>query len=642
MARKLEIQFIGDDRDLQKAFGRAEKSAGGFGGKIGKVGKVAAGALAGGVVAGGAALLSFGKAAAEAEKSQSAMETQLKALGISYKSHASQIDTAIGKTAKLAAVDDEDLQGAFTNIVRVTGDVTESLKLTGLAADLARAKNIDLAKAGEIVGKVAGGNTGVLGRYGIQIDKGATATEALGVLQKKFAGQAEAYGKTSAGAQDRFRNAVENLQEKLGKGLLPVFAKVTGAVAKFVEGMESGTGAGGKFLSIMKGVFSAISGAVSKSIGAIRGYLDKHREDLDSAGEAAANVGKAFKFVFEKVMLPIVEKVIPIIQTVIEGGFKHIANLVKILSGILTGDFGKAWDGVKDTFTNTAATIVGIVKGMTGLFATAIGGAMGALADGIKTAGGNLYQAAATRVAAVVSGVRSIVDDMLQAGKSFILHIGTGIAEAGTNLYDAARSRVAGVVSGVRSIIDEVLQAGRAIIAAVGSGIAGAATNLFDAAVDRAKSILSGFRSIIDEAKNIGGAIIRAVASGLAGAAGFARAAANKVIDTINAAIPNSLNLPSPLPNVNLPDNPIPRLATGGTMNRSGWALVGEQGPELTRLPAGARVYPARQTAQMMGGAGTPDVHVYIGDQELKGMIRVELRDRDRGVRGAYLAGGRA
>ncbi len=43
--------------------------------------------------------------------------------------------------------------------------------------------------------------------------------------------------------------------------------------------------------------------------------------------------------------------------------------------------------------------------------------------------------------------------------------------------------------------------------------------------------------------------------------------------------------------------------ASGGTMSQSGWALVGEEGPELLKLPAGAEVYNAQDTAQMMGGA---------------------------------------
>lgn len=42
--------------------------------------------------------------------------------------------------------------------------------------------------------------------------------------------------------------------------------------------------------------------------------------------------------------------------------------------------------------------------------------------------------------------------------------------------------------------------------------------------------------------------------------------------------------------------------ASGGP--RAGWTLVGEQGPELARLPYGSTVYPAGATRQMLGGGG--------------------------------------
>jgi hypothetical protein len=81
--------------------------------------------------------------------------------GISYRAHAAEIDRVIQKTSQLAGLDDEDLQDAFTNIVRVTGNVNKSLQRRARGG-LRRAKHMDVAKAGEIVGKVAGGNTGIL------------------------------------------------------------------------------------------------------------------------------------------------------------------------------------------------------------------------------------------------------------------------------------------------------------------------------------------------------------------------------------------------------------------------------------------------------------------------------------------------
>jgi hypothetical protein len=238
LSRELRVLVTADTSKLQtglkqtdSALGKTEKQSHKLAGAV----KVAGLALAGGLVVG---LKSSAQAAERAEVSQKKLETQLRSAGISYKAHAREIDNVIQKTSKLAGLDDEDLQDAFTNIIRVTGDVSKSLKLTGLAADFARAKHIDVAKAGEIVGKVAGGNIGILSRYGIQIRKGATATEALGALQGKFAGQAAAYGKTSAGAADRVAVAWENAQETLGAAVLPILAKLANKLADVLGWMQ--------------------------------------------------------------------------------------------------------------------------------------------------------------------------------------------------------------------------------------------------------------------------------------------------------------------------------------------------------------------------------------------------------------------
>lgn len=48
----------------------------------------------------------------------------------------------------------------------------------------------------------------------------------------------------------------------------------------------------------------------------------------------------------------------------------------------------------------------------------------------------------------------------------------------------------------------------------------------------------------------------------------------------------------------------VPGYATGTMNAAAGWAMVGEQGPELVRLRGGERIYDARQTDRMMAGGG--------------------------------------
>jgi len=55
--------------------------------------------------------------------------------------------------------------------------------------------------------------------------------------------------------------------------------------------------------------------------------------------------------------------------------------------------------------------------------------------------------------------------------------------------------------------------------------------------------------------------------------------------------------------------------AAGG-ITGPGWSLVGENGPELVRLPGGSTVYPAGQTRQMAGSGGTVTVRFEGADRE--------------------------
>lgn len=48
----------------------------------------------------------------------------------------------------------------------------------------------------------------------------------------------------------------------------------------------------------------------------------------------------------------------------------------------------------------------------------------------------------------------------------------------------------------------------------------------------------------------------------------------------------------------------VPGYATGTDFAPGGWAIVGEQGPELVELPRGSRVFPAGETREMVAGGG--------------------------------------
>lgn len=291
----VNVRIDADSKPLKRELGQAERHLHGFSKSASKL--AALGGVSVGVAGLAAAVSSVVSASIEAEKSQAKLDAQLKTIGKSSDAVKGKIDKVVQAQSLMSGFDDEALTDSFTNIVRVTGNVTKSLDLNNLAMDLARAKNIDVAKAGEIVGKVAGGNTGVLSRYGLSIEKGATASEALAKLQERLGGQAKAYGKTQAGSIDRMNVAFENLREKLGNALAPAVSKAADTVAKFVTQMQDGTGAGGRFVDKLKEIWNTIkpTALAFADIGKkVAKFADKHPDVAKLAFQLAA-VGLAVK-----------------------------------------------------------------------------------------------------------------------------------------------------------------------------------------------------------------------------------------------------------------------------------------------------------------------------------------------------------
>lgn len=178
-----------------------------------------------------------------------------------------QVETYLTKMRDLAAVDDAELKPALAGLIAVTGDYTESLELSSLAADVARGKNISLQSAADLVGKVAQGNLGTLSRYGIVLDENATSTEALAELQKRFAGQAEAYGATTQGQIESLTIKIGDWREEIGNTLGPAqgFIALLPGISAGFSGIG---GAVGFLMPKLGGLFtfikvSAIPGAAS-------------------------------------------------------------------------------------------------------------------------------------------------------------------------------------------------------------------------------------------------------------------------------------------------------------------------------------------------------------------------------------------
>lgn len=209
-------------------------------------------------------------AAREETASVAQMTASLAANSAAFDGNTKAIEETIKQRMSLAFADDEQRQ-SLAQLTAITKDHNKALDLQRTAMDLARLRNIDLGAASDLLGKVYGGNLGILSRYGIVLEKGTTATEALAAIQKMAAGQAQAFADSEQGAADSASLAFGELAEDVGSLLLPAFTEiakfardvVVPALRFLVEWIGILLRPIGLFFDIVRGFFELVGGVIA-------------------------------------------------------------------------------------------------------------------------------------------------------------------------------------------------------------------------------------------------------------------------------------------------------------------------------------------------------------------------------------------
>lgn len=252
MARKISVEIVGDSTSLERSFRRSSQSAQQFdkslahaargaiagSGAFEHLGRTLAFASGGFVAFAGVTrfLTDSIDAARNAAAGQRQLAAQMKASGQSFKASREEIEKA-GLAVGKFGFTTEDSAAALTVLERATGNISRAINLQGTVANLARAKNISLAAAANVVAKVFGGQTTALRRAVPGLSKTAQGMDLIRDAARKLSGQAAA-GTT---AVDRFHATLHDTQVIIGTALLPVLNSLLDRVGKWLQRMnESG------------------------------------------------------------------------------------------------------------------------------------------------------------------------------------------------------------------------------------------------------------------------------------------------------------------------------------------------------------------------------------------------------------------
>ena len=340
---------------------------------------------------------------------------------------------------------------------------------------------------------------------------------------------------------------------------------------------------------------------------------------LRSAGEVILgileDVGTVVISILAGFVIPLLVKLGELVMTTIIPGLMRVWDVVGPGLADVVGILAKVWEWI----STLVSAIVSVLTPTIMLLIDFLTPALDAIFDGIATIFGAIFDGIRDAWAVIEPFIGGIVDDL-----SVVLNaIGWVLRTAYSWL--SPRMKAAGQVIGdvIKGIFDAVGWLVRGIGAAV-SGIIGTITGI----VRTIQNILSGnWTAILRDAWWIVGAVSNAFWSLGDSISNAFRAAFNMVKWLWNSTV-GSLNFTIPrwVPKIGGYSFKMPKLADGGTLVSAGSVMVGERGPEILDLPAGARVRPLdAQTAT----SESTTYSVTVGDVNLSDDDAVKALTRD-------------
>ena len=214
-------------------------------------------------VAGTVAIKSFVAAAMEQRRAVSTLAASVSNLGISFASVEKRIMDTTSALQKKTNFGDEQQIRALALMVPILGSVDKALEALPAVMDAASASGKSLETVSGTLTRALSGQVNQAISIGMNFDKTATFAERLAKVLDAVGGAAVANKDPFIGLND----AVGDLKEALGEGLLPVLIPVVEELTKITESLTSMHPETVKSIGLWGGFATVIATALSGLIG---------------------------------------------------------------------------------------------------------------------------------------------------------------------------------------------------------------------------------------------------------------------------------------------------------------------------------------------------------------------------------------
>lgn len=449
----------------------------------------------------------------------------------------------------------------------------------------------------------------------------------------------------AAGALGNIKQVVDDTVGKAGEvydeHLAPMFSSLA-------AGLSSITGT---LLDAYNTYIIPVLEGLQQKVGPL---IDEHIQPaINKALELIGKIADAVKDIWEQTLVPFINwfiaNVAPIIATaldkvgtvfltvagviwdVISSVLDALGGLIDFIAGVFTGDWERAWEGIKSFFSGIWEAIKSIVSAVWNAIKSIVSAAISVVSsvistvlntiktifstiwNSIKTTVNTAWNAIKSTISTVINTISTIISTVLNTIKTTFSTIWNSIKTTVTTVINSIKTTISTVINAVSTTISTVLNSIKTTFSTVWNSIKTTVSTIINSVKSTVSTVMGSIQTGISTALssiktnwsnvwtnmkttvvNIFNGIWSSIKGVINSIIGGIEKMANGVIKGINGMI-NALNklsfdVPDWVPEIggktfgfNIPTIStisIPRLATGGVVDQATVAMIGEAGQE--------------------------------------------------------------
>lgn len=377
-------------------------------------------------------------------------------------------------------------------------------------------------------------------------------------------------------------------------------------IGPFMESLKTGlSDTFSKFLDVYNEYVVPFMNNIADGLGSL--WEEHLRPLVDKIGEFVGSVVTAIQTLWEMWLKPLIDwiiaNIIPVLVPIFESIWNTIKNvfgsiadtiggiidtfkgLIDFIVGVFTGDWSKAWEGIKTFFTGIWEAIKGFfetiwnaLKGIVETYINIVKAQISTVLNAIKTIWENIWNgisgfvttiwiAIKTAISNAINAIKSAISTVFNNIKNTVSNIFNSIKNTASNIWNTIKNNIVNAVTNIKNGIVNTFQTAYNKITSIFNNIA----SFFTGVWDRVRNTFSELGT------KIGDSMSGAVKAGINGVLRSVENIVNKFIKMINGA----LDVINAIPGVNiskLNTLNVPKLAQGGYVkaNTPQLAMIGD------------------------------------------------------------------